>query len=128
MNDEDISRLLERMPRHRASESFTRSVLEKATRPSAEPADFRKLAAAALLVLLGAGGLWSRLSDNRREQETLRALQAEKEDIRREIEELKQLTRPYQPYIEIPSDRVDFVIDVSRENGIKQAKQTLPPV
>jgi DNA-binding transcriptional MerR regulator len=129
MNDHDIRRLLQDLPRHRASEAFTPRVLQRSLARGSSGFSLRKLAAAAsLLMLLAAGGLWSRVADTRQEEARMRSLRAEREQIRREIEELKRLTRPYQPVIEIPGGEIDFVIELNEESGARLARQPLPPV
>jgi hypothetical protein len=129
MNHDEIPRLLGDLPHHSASRDFTGEVLSKLDRPAQPRVPVRRLAAAAALaVLLASAGMWSRAVDERREAERARTLRAEQQAIRKELEELKRLTRNYDPVIEIEGEGVDFVIDMNEENHVRPAKHSLPPV
>lgn len=121
MRDEDLRRLLDELPRHRASSTFTERVLDEIDQePDATRAPWRKWmwlpAAAALIAAVWSSHVVSRQREERRvATERLEQMQTEYRELQRELDQLRSLTSAVEPVIELGgTDDVDFVFDARR--------------
>lgn len=137
---------LRSLPRHRAGEGFTESVLERLDEQAAGPAPRRAspaarwlAAAAGLLGLLAAGAGLLSLDDGEssgvREAASLQALAAERARLEEEVRELRSLVREdageaareESPVLYLGgTEDVDLVLDLGRLADERSSRRAVP--
>ncbi len=115
MNEEQIRRLLESLPRERASAGFTEKVmsrLDAARRPFYLQFRFAFAATVVLVIALWVGaGRWQAVLENNRTMERIATIKAEVEKLENDIRLLRDLA----PVFYLGGDEeVDLVIDLRR--------------
>lgn len=131
MKDDDVAKLLTKIPRRAASPSFTERVLariDETPRPRrgvfwgllgghfAFIALLTPLVILALMLGLWLGPRWARQRNERRQTtERLEMMRREYRALEVELDELRALTHDAKPVLDLGgTERVDFVIDLSR--------------
>ena len=117
--DNELSQLLRSLPRAKASDGFTRTVMGR-IRPEESPVWWRVSlvpAAIALVVAMLAG---HQVLESREERLRLQMLKAEQQRLRMELDELKSMT-PSEPMFYVGSNGMtDYVVDL-RSGAAPQA-------
>jgi hypothetical protein len=133
MNDDDLSKLLTKVPRQMSSSTFTDRVLERVQAVGGKPRGRRlRVVAAAGAVLmglwLGASALGERV-ERRRNAERIDSMRTEYRALQLELEELRWLASEAEPVLELGStEQVDIVIDLrelSEAQGRARAQPTV---
>ncbi|MEE9179417.1 MAG: hypothetical protein V3U22_00870 [Vicinamibacteria bacterium] len=136
MKDEDIGNLLRKVPKQKASSSFTSRLMEKLPeklpeKPPSVPYWRRPAfaAAAAAVLIVAASSAWDywREAQERAEAaQRVEALRNEYESLQKELEELKVLAAESQPVLSLGgTQEVDFLMDLralSREAEESRAR------
>ena len=112
MRDEHLERLFAELPSHRASEGFTRSVIDAieaghASRPSGVRSGW--MAAAAMIVVATGTGF---LVQEHRQQQQIEAFERQRNELKAELAALQQQA-DFDPVVEIgQEDGVQYILDL----------------
>lgn len=117
MNHEELSKLLRSLPRQSASAGFTTRVVAKARDRRIRRPQWKFVTATMLVVVvLSIAGV--RISE-RNERARLKELRQEQAEIRKELNQLKEISRDAEPVVYIgTSGSYDVVMDVSRNGKV----------
>ncbi len=133
MNDEELGRFLEEIPRKHASSDFTEKVLLRlgAARPRRNFWRPRMAWVVAAAVVLGIS-VGQMLRHERREQvrsaENLEQMQSEYRELRRELDRLRRLASDVEPVLELGGTaEMDFIFDL-RALADEQGEPRAEPV
>lgn len=119
MNDDDLGRLLKKLPRHEASPEFTERLLERLDEPAPRIVPPRWWLAPALgVVVLGSWLAWTVVYERHERRESaarVEALRTEYQELERELEALRDLATDAEPVLELGgTEEVEFVLDLRR--------------
>lgn len=127
MNHEELSELLRTLPRESASVGFTTRVVANARDRRSRRPQWRLATATMLVVVIAAVSVIGVKITERNERERMAQLRQEQAAIRKELNQLKEITRDAEPVVYIgASGSYDVVVDVS-PNG-KVSSTNVPVV
>lgn len=119
MHDEELRRLLRRLPRETAPPGFTGRVLARLDgQPARDARLAQPLAAALVLATLSVSGWlgWQEWTERRRERisrQHVETLRLEYDDLQAELGELRRMVAESQPLVAVEGDGAyDFVLDL----------------
>ncbi len=117
MNHEELSELLRTLPRETASSGFTSQVMRRTRVRRVEAPRWRLVMATALVAILAMVSVAGvRLVAQR---ERTARIRAEQIDLRRELEQLKAISKDAEPVVYVGSSGAyDVVLDVSKQKRI----------
>lgn len=125
MNAERLDELLRSLPREEASEHFTREVMRttRSVRGSSRTPARMILAwtTAVVILITGATGAFV---IRQREQDHLESIRAEQQTLKRELDELKRISRGISPVLRVDgSDGVEYVVDLNQFSAEQQNRR-----
>lgn len=118
MNHEELSELLRSLPRQPASTGFTTRVVAKARDRRIRRPQWKFVTATMVVVVVVLSIAGVRISE-RNERARLNELRQEQAEIRKELNQLKEISRDAEPVVYIgTSGSYDVVMDVSRNGKV----------
>jgi hypothetical protein len=128
VNHEELSELLRSLPRQSASVGFTTRVMARARDRRIRAPQWRFAMATMFVVAIAIISVAGVKITERNERLRLDQLRQEQADLRRELEQLKEISREAEPVVYIgTSGSYDVVVDVPRQNS-KVSSTNVPVV
>ncbi len=120
MNHEELSELLRTLPRETASTGFTSRVMGRTrTRGAAAPRLRFATATALVAILVMVSVAGARMVEHRETRVRTAKMRAEQLELRKELDQLKAITKQAEPVIYVGSSGAyDVVLDVSKQKRV----------